>query len=83
MTAMNRFFVYKKCAKLWIPMVCISIVIIAILELTNLRPFGDSENATGINRLLVTLSYSIIGANLFIVLMTIYLLCRENMLLRY
>lgn len=65
MTAMNRFFVYKKCAKLWIPMVCISIVIIAILELTNLRPFGDSENATGINRLLVTLSYSIIGANLF------------------
>lgn len=62
---MNRFIKYKICANLWKPLILTSICIVFVLELTRWRPFGFSENAENINDLLLTLSYSIIGANLF------------------
>lgn len=42
-----------------------SIVCILILELTDLRPLGETYNAEGINRILLTLSYSYTAAYLF------------------
>ena len=42
-----------------------SIVCIMIIELTDLRPFGVAYNADGINRIILTLSYSYTAAYLF------------------
>lgn len=42
-----------------------SVVCIFIIELTDLRPFGEAYNADGINRMLLTLSYSYTSAYLF------------------
>lgn len=61
----NRFFHYKYCTMLWIPIIIICICIVIVLELTSWRPLGDSYKATGINNILLTLSYSLIGAILF------------------
>ena len=41
------------------------IVCIIIIELTRLRPIGEAYNADGINRMLLTLSYSYTAAYLF------------------
>lgn len=43
----------------------LSVVCILIIELTDLRPFGEANNADGINRILLTLSYSYTAAYLF------------------
>ncbi len=43
----------------------LSIVCIIIIELTNLRPFGVAYNADGINRIILTLSYSYTAAYIF------------------
>lgn len=42
-----------------------SVVCIMIIELTDLRPFGVAYNADGINRIILTLSYSYTAAYLF------------------
>lgn len=65
---MNRFIKYKICASLWKLLLLTFICIVVVLELTRWRPFGFSDNAKNINNLLLTLSYSIIGANLFYLL---------------
>lgn len=41
------------------------IVCIIAIELTDLRPFGDANNADGINRIILTLSYSYTAAFFF------------------
>ena len=41
------------------------IVCIIAIELTDLRPFGDANNADGINRIILTLSYSYTAAYFF------------------
>ena len=61
----NRFRYYKISATLWKPLVLISASVVLIIELTSWRPLGYSTIADNVNRFLVTLSYSIIGANLF------------------
>lgn len=61
----NRFKYYKISARLWKPLVLISSCVVLVIELTNWRPFGYSSIADNVNRFLATLSYSIIGANLF------------------
>ena len=43
----------------------LSIVCIVIVEMTDLRPFGEAYNADGVNRILLTLSYSYTAAYLF------------------
>ena len=42
-----------------------SIICIMIIELTDLRPLGVAYNADGINRIILTLSYSYTAAYLF------------------
>lgn len=61
----NRFIGYKICALLWMPSFFVSICVIVVLELTKWRPLGFSYNADCINRFLLTLSYSVAGANMF------------------
>jgi len=46
----------------------LSIVCIVIVEMTDLRPFGEAYNADGVNRILLTLSYSYAAAYLFFIL---------------
>ena len=46
----------------------LSIVCIVIVEMTDLRPFGEAYNADGVNRILLTLSYSYSAAYLFFIL---------------
>ena len=46
----------------------LSIVCIVIVEMTDLRPFGEAYNADGVNRILLTLSYSYTAAYLFFIL---------------
>ena len=43
----------------------LSIVCIVIIELTDLRPLGEASNAEGINRAILTLSYSYTAAYIF------------------
>ena len=53
---------YKLMAKV---ILLFSIICIMIIELTDLRPFGVAYNADGINRIILTLSYSYAAAYLF------------------
>lgn len=46
----------------------LSVICIIILELTDMRPLGSANNAEKINNMMLTLSYSFIGAYIFYLL---------------
>lgn len=57
---------YAKCLSKFF--LFLSVICIIILELTDMRPLGSANNAEKINNMMLTLSYSFIGAYIFYLL---------------